>query len=266
MGGLFKDKPTTDPRQAAAAQQSIQIAQQELAEQRRFRSQFIEPLLKLLTPLGLKPGEMSEIAKALYSTDIEGITQAFQGQRQGLIDLLGSQGFRTGSQASGMTGLAQGEAQSQALARRNAIMQNIALALQGGNLAAGQVASFNPQQFMGIGTSAFGPMRQGPGFDLVKALMSSAGQALQGSTAMCWVADALYGENSWEAWTLRLWINGAYKKTAVGFIVTTIYRLIGRRLAWLVKRSPAVKRWLRPVFDHALAKALVPRLSMSDRL
>lgn len=278
MSFLFgRSSSKTDPAAAKLAQQTFSLGKEQLASQEAFRNQFIVPLLKQLASLGLDPSQMSAVAQSLFGTELEQIGQSFGGQRTGLIDQLASSGFRPGSLSTGLNRLAQGEAQSEVEARRNAVLQNIMLALQGGNIANQQVATFNPQSLFASSLGTFQPLQRGPA-TAGPALLGAAGQAAQGYLAAggCWIAEVLYGENDYRVFAIRYWLKNHYQKTFTGSIVVRLYQRFGETIASLIRRFPFVGKAFRPLFDKAFEKAksclseptLIERLetSMRDRL
>jgi hypothetical protein len=159
-GGKSKSTSQTDPVAAALAQQLFGLAQGELTDQRAFRDKFITPFLE---SLGLGDPEtmnkLSPVFQAMFGQDVEQIGQSFGGQQTALIDSLASQGFRTGSQASGQTALAQGQAQATVDARRAATLNQLAALFQGANIATGNVGLFGTNLF-GPSLGAFSPQQK----------------------------------------------------------------------------------------------------------
>ena len=74
-------------------------------------------------------------------------------------------------------------------------------------------------------------------------------------TRICWIAEALYGAADPRTHLLRMWLVDVYSKTAVGSIVVGLYKLFGRELAALVRRSSLLQGLLRPVFEAGLVRA-----------
>lgn len=160
-GGKSKSTSTsqTDPVAAALARELFGIAKEELAAQRAFRAQFVEPFLKAL---GLEDGDLSKLGpifKEIFGQDIEQIQQSFGGQQTALIDSLAGQGFRTGSQAAGQTQLALGQAGAQVDARRAALLNQLNALFQGTNLATGNAATFGTNLFA-PSLGAFSPVQK----------------------------------------------------------------------------------------------------------
>ena len=74
-------------------------------------------------------------------------------------------------------------------------------------------------------------------------------------TRICWIAEVLYGADDPRTHLLRMWLVDVYSKTAVGSIVVALYKLFGRELSTLVRRSSLLRRMLRPVFEAGLVRA-----------
>jgi len=74
-------------------------------------------------------------------------------------------------------------------------------------------------------------------------------------TRICWIAEALYGAADPRTHLLRVWLVDVYSKTAVGAIVVGLYKLFGRELAALVRRSSLLRRMVRPFFEAGLVRA-----------
>jgi hypothetical protein len=74
-------------------------------------------------------------------------------------------------------------------------------------------------------------------------------------TRICWIAEALYGAADPRTHLLRMWLVDVYSKTAIGSIVVALYKLFGRELSALVRRSSLLRRLVRPVFEAGLVRA-----------
>jgi hypothetical protein len=72
---------------------------------------------------------------------------------------------------------------------------------------------------------------------------------------ICWIAEAIYGQDDSRTHTLRAYINGSFRNTLRGRIIWTLYRAVGRQVAWFVRRSAALRRLFKPIFDSALRSA-----------
>jgi hypothetical protein len=76
----------------------------------------------------------------------------------------------------------------------------------------------------------------------------------------CWIAAALYGAESPAVAWARHWIFTAWRGPRAA-LVRTLYRRVGRPVAWAVRRSPTLRRWLRPWFDRAVVRGAQDLLS-----
>ena len=74
-------------------------------------------------------------------------------------------------------------------------------------------------------------------------------------TRICWIAEVLYGAADPRTHLLRMWLVNVYSKTAIGSIVVALYKLLGRELSELVRRSSLLRQMLRPVFEAGLVRA-----------
>jgi hypothetical protein len=75
------------------------------------------------------------------------------------------------------------------------------------------------------------------------------------NTRICWIAEVLYGADDPRTHLLRMWLVDVYSKTAIGSIVVALYKLFGRELSALVRRSSLLRRMVRPVFEAGLVRA-----------
>jgi hypothetical protein len=74
-------------------------------------------------------------------------------------------------------------------------------------------------------------------------------------TRICWIAEVLFGADDPRTHLLRMWLVDVYSKTAIGSIVVALYKLFGRELSVLVRRSSLLRRILRPLFEAGLVRA-----------
>lgn len=70
----------------------------------------------------------------------------------------------------------------------------------------------------------------------------------------CWIAEALYGVDTLETWTIRWWLNTHFNQSRFGALVMRLYRRYGQQVAARVRRSALLQHLLRPVFDRALTR------------
>jgi hypothetical protein len=75
------------------------------------------------------------------------------------------------------------------------------------------------------------------------------------NTRICWIAEVLFGADDPRTHLLRMWLVDVYAKTAIGSIVVALYKLFGRELSPLVRRSSLLRRILRPLFEAGLVRA-----------
>lgn len=102
-----------------------------------------------------------------------------------------------------------------------------------------------------------------PGADATGSLFEAGGNigaALIAAKALpflsgCWIAAAIYGENTPQFYLARYWIMFAWKGKAAN-VVRWLYFLVGPSLAPLVKRSSWLKSTLKPIFDVAVRRSL----------
>jgi hypothetical protein len=87
--------------------------------------------------------------------------------------------------------------------------------------------------------------------------LSAAGSVGAASVAACWIAEVLYGKDSWRTHLLRYWLNHVWaKESLVGAVFVAAYRKWGRQIAaWLAENAWA-QPVVRSVFDHLLQKAI----------
>ena len=74
-------------------------------------------------------------------------------------------------------------------------------------------------------------------------------------TKICWIAEVLFGADDPRTHLLRMWLVDVYSKTAIGSIVVALYKLFGRELSVLVRRSSLLRGILRPLFEAGVVKA-----------
>jgi hypothetical protein len=85
---------------------------------------------------------------------------------------------------------------------------------------------------------------------------SSSGYTSTGGPLPCWIARAIYGEQSIEAMITRVWLLESARLSFVWFCVLRIYQLFGRPTAWFVRRSETLKKLFRPIFNWVLKEAM----------
>lgn len=86
--------------------------------------------------------------------------------------------------------------------------------------------------------------------------MQAAGQGAGLAAGGCWIAEAIYGVTDSRTRLVRAWLNGPFMEGLFGRIVMAVYLAAGRQVAWVARRSPLLRRTLKPLFDRALAEAI----------
>jgi hypothetical protein len=170
-----------------------------------------------------------------------GMQEAAARYGTGLAPGLAGQVFNAGEQlrsAQQAGNQAQLAAQLQAMGVDQVNIQNILRYMQ---MASGQAL---PNL---VGQS---PWQQGTA---VANTVGSVAGNVAGGYAGCWIAAALYGAESPAVALARHWIFTAWRGPRAA-IVRTLYRHLGRPVAWGVRRSPTLRRWLRPWFDRAVVR------------
>jgi hypothetical protein len=202
-----------------------------------------------------RQAQQAREASRIYNQAAQDIAQAGWGQygrerelqeaaaRGGmqLAPSLAGQVFNAGEQlrsAQQAGNLAQIEGQLRAAGLDQANIQNILRYMQ---LASGQTL---PNI---VGQS---PWQQGTS---VANTVGQVGGSVAGGFMGCWIAAALYGAESPAVALARHWIFTAWRGPKAA-IVRTLYRRVGRPVAWGVRRSPTLRRWLRPWFDRAVVR------------
>jgi hypothetical protein len=82
-------------------------------------------------------------------------------------------------------------------------------------------------------------------------------------TRICWIAEVLYGAADPRTHLLRMWLVDVYSKTATGSIVVALYKLLGRQLSTLARRSSLLRGILRPLFEAGLVRAYKHFISLA---
>lgn len=80
----------------------------------------------------------------------------------------------------------------------------------------------------------------------------------------CWIAEAIYGVDAWQTHLLRSWLNREFKQSKVGNFVMKLYLKYGQQIAAQVRKHAWLRMLIKPVFDHALKKALRDRLPQTE--
>jgi hypothetical protein len=128
------------------------------------------------------------------------------------------------------------------------------------NELAGVASQLNPAGFANSATGAGGAasttanevsQANNSWMNLVSGGLGALGQATQGNIG-CWIAIALWGEDSSKTHRVRYWIFHVWaKQSRVGRVVAWAYTKCGKRVA----RCPLLVKALRPLFELAWIKA-----------
>lgn len=84
----------------------------------------------------------------------------------------------------------------------------------------------------------------------------SAPSSTSTSVPVCWVASVLYGDHAWQTTLLRWYIVGPLSDHPVGRWFADLYRRYGQRVARLLEQHPPLQRFVKPVFDRLLDRAI----------
>lgn len=84
------------------------------------------------------------------------------------------------------------------------------------------------------------------------SLMGGLGALGSSAITKCWVARAVYGETSWEAEYIRLWLADRARKQFSYRAIDYLYGVFGRAVAVLVKRYRPLKLAFKCLMDKVL--------------
>ena len=98
--------------------------------------------------------------------------------------------------------------------------------------------------------------------DLVQGSFGSKSDGAPGTTKPCWIAEALYGDDDPRTLILRHFLADVYDQSRFGWPLVAMYARFGRPIAGAVRRSPALARALRPIFDQLLQPACAEALRL----
>jgi len=76
-----------------------------------------------------------------------------------------------------------------------------------------------------------------------------------GDPSICWIAQALYGDDDPRVNAIRAYLLGPFSQSLHGRMIVELYRRTGQRIAALARRYSFIAAALRPLFDHALTLA-----------
>lgn len=266
---------------AQSAEQSQVAFQQTL--QKVFSSQFNQqqgiynflrgPLESMITN---PQGYSADALAAMRTSATDQISQSYGNAEKALQAknfALGGRDLPSGVFEQQMGGLEAGQASDTASAQNQITQQNANLQQQNywnaiGALS-GQQQQLNPLGYAGSATGAASSVAglsqaytQSQQSQLLGALGGAvgglaSGWATGGFKMPCWIAEAIYGQDDIRVLSIRAWLVQEYEHTFVGRVVVGVYRLVGRPVAFLVKRSSLLQRLFKPLFDAALTRAQV---------
>ena len=185
--------------------------------------------------------------------DIKQGGQAAQQQQQGLLAQLGLQGSGIGQALN--TSIGQGTQDRVAGAKANEAALAEQRKRQDLDLLRSLIIEPNLQSSaIGVGArknelERFG-IRVGSETQTKAALLNALGNLFGGLSSSCWVARAVYGIDD------PKWLFARYYVLHIGpGWFRRLYLRYGERIARRVKRSPFLRRKLRPLFDRFVARA-----------
>lgn len=73
--------------------------------------------------------------------------------------------------------------------------------------------------------------------------------------ALCWIAEVIYGVDDERTHLVRKWLKNDFIKTQEGFPIVITYAQHGQAIANIAKKSPELRKALRPWFNKAVAEA-----------
>lgn len=120
----------------------------------------------------------------------------------------------------------------------------------------GAQAISNNQGAAGTNTSLYGTAsQQKPGLlgSLVSGAASVGGAAV---TKYCWIAEALYGEDSAKTRVLRHYLSTIFRRTIRGKMIMALYGVFGKKMAKIVQTNALIAAAVRPFFEMAFSRAL----------
>ena len=80
---------------------------------------------------------------------------------------------------------------------------------------------------------------------------SSPSPIAAGDPSICWIAQALYGDNDPRVITIRNYLTGRFSRYRVGWTIVLLYKTFGERIA----RYQWITELMRPLFNLALRRA-----------
>ncbi|HMF89996.1 MAG TPA: hypothetical protein VKL40_05085 [Candidatus Angelobacter sp.] len=158
----------------------------------------------------------------------------------------------SGANAAMIGAMNQAGAQNLAEQYLQNLFNNEQLRLQGAQGLGGLAGMFNPSPLFGnteITGSTQGPSAMGE----ISGLLSGAGKLLGGIAAFCWVARAVYGEDSATAEGIRQRLLKLAASNPRYLALLAVYLAVGEKVAEKVKRAPSLRKTFRSLFSQFLA-------------
>ena len=134
------------------------------------------------------------------------------------------------------------------------LFQNEQTQLQGAQGLSGLAQMFNPSPLFGnvaVTGSTQGPSAMGE----ISGLLQGAGKLAGGLGALavfCWIARAVYGEDSAAAQHIRQRFLKLAASNPVYSVLVATYLAVGKKIGEKVKRIPALRTAFRSLFDQFL--------------
>ena len=92
--------------------------------------------------------------------------------------------------------------------------------------------------------------------DIIQGGGGTKGDGGGKTTKACWIAEALYGVSDPRTMLLRSWTIREYERKGPWWLFVSAYRQWGRAVAKSIEDGHLPRRWVRPLFDFLLGKAL----------
>jgi hypothetical protein len=246
-----------------------QIAQQQLQLQQQQLSGVNAVLDPMIANGGLAPG----VENAMTSLVMNNIPAQFRGIQGGINNALVARGISGGQTGAGSGDVArqfgelgsmQAALQQQGLSniqlqKQSALLGDLGLKLGIGSQFGQNVGSFNTgaSNALNSGVTAANNADQAQtGFfgSLVGGLAGLGGQAISTYGKGCWIARAVFGEESMIAELIRFRLWQRAEKEWLFKVIMTVYMAVGRQVAWMVRRSPWLKARFKKIFMWFLRK------------
>jgi hypothetical protein len=225
-----------------------------------YNSLFPQFTAEATNPQGFTPGEQASMSTAAQQS-VGGSTAGAVGQ--GNLEAArtrNSGGLRTALDSAVRSGQQTLSQDALGVQNENALLKesNRQAGLQGlsslyGSNQSGMLSALGlGNQATNAGTAA----GQSGWFQNMTSLIGALGGAAKGP---CWIAEVLYGETDARTHLLRSWMSQEFRETPQGAIIVPLYLRFGKLIAFAVRLFPALQKKLRPLFDQALAAAMLER-------